>query len=371
MYLESIQRNARQLSSLIEDLLDLSKIEADRLQIEKKNFLLSDLLEDLRAVLGFKARAKNLSFTVESDGPVPATILSDQMRLRQVLVNVVGNAIKFTDHGEVALIIRAHVPQDDLAPMAIEFEVRDTGIGLNEEQQSQIFKPFAQGDSSFTRRFGGTGLGLVLSRKIAQSLGGDLKLKLSRKGEGSIFSVTIQTSPRIADGMQKIIRQTLREGLPLQSLSPRPSSQPLTTPPATQVASPPPVQTASSLKGRHVLLVEDSADNRTMIARFLQKEGAVIETANDGDEGVKKAFEKNPDLVLMDIQMPVCDGYKATNMLRGKGFDRPIVALTAHAMKEERERSLHSGFDDYLTKPVNRALLIDTIRKLTPESEMA
>jgi PAS domain S-box-containing protein len=410
-FLEAINRNALQLAQLVDEVLDLSRIEGANLRIDKARFEISSLLSNLGAILTPQARQRNLTLTIESDGPVPSIIHTDPSRLKQILLNIVENAIKFTDRGEVRIIIRSRLPQDRLAPIMLEFEVIDTGIGMDVDQQRAIFTPFTQGDASMARRYSGAGIGLALSRRFSQALGGDLILKRSEPARGSDFIASILDGPAGSAQFITIDRQDLDEHGQVQTLPyPRPREAPrrvsgnnspstmdngartgsdMKTAPHTASdsrsrtaansglaghpahapgASGSPAGSTPSherLRGRRLLLVEDSPDNRAMVARFLTKEGAAVEWAEDGSDGVKKAMDHHPDLVLMDIQMPVCDGYNATISLRKQGFAAPIVALTAHALREEKERSLRSGFDEYLTKPVNRDELIETVRRLT------
>jgi ammonium transporter, Amt family len=346
--LQIIRRNAHQLSVLIDEVLDLSRVESGRLQIEKVCFDLVELLDDLRAALSIKAREKGITFSIESLGPVPTQLHSDPTRLRQILINLCSNAIKFTQRGGVRLTLRSVFPADPLAPVTVKFEVSDTGIGISHENQSKLFRPFSQLDASINRRFGGSGLGLALSRKFAQALGGDLVLARSEPTQGSTFVLTILDGPADQEVFQSIPRQEMDFGISLEHVDSEPKI----------------VSDDRTLHGLTVLLVEDSPDNRIMISRFLKKAGAEVKTAVDGEDGVKKALEGGPDVVVMDIQMPGKDGHAATADLRQQGFTKPIIALTAHAMLEERQKSLTSGFDEYLTKPVNRQDLVGTIQRL-------
>jgi PAS domain S-box-containing protein len=350
--LSAIARNARQLSVLIDELLDLSKIEAGRLELEKTRFELMSLIEDLRAALALRAKEKGLRVTFESEGAIPRLIHSDPIRLRQILLNIVGNAIKFTEAGNIRVLVRARVNQDALAPIQLEFEISDTGIGIEPEQQARLFRPFTQADSSMSRRFGGTGLGLAISRKFAQALGGDLTLMKSQPGVGSTFLLTILDGPASEAEFVEFPIQDLGFGPRMVSPPPKTEAKPVVLP-----------TNAADLNGLRILLVEDSPDNRAMVTRFLTRAGASVETAVNGEEGVKKAIDLQPDIVLMDIQMPEKDGHTATAELRRSGFAKPIIAITAHAMKEERDRSLSNGFDEYLTKPVNRSRLIETLHR--------
>jgi CheY-like chemotaxis protein len=270
---------------------------------------------------------------------VPDQILTDPTRLRQILFNVIGNAIKFTSKGDVIVRLN-YIPAEAMLVM----DVNDSGIGITPAQEEKIFNPFMQADASTTRKFGGTGLGLSLSRKLATALGGDIELTWSEFGKGSTFRVTIKvaevTNTRLIDA-NEIVRSES------QSVSrSKPADQCLT--------------------GLTVLLVEDSAENQMLISRFIRLAGAVVVTASNGAEAVdavhlRLAQNQNFDLVLMDIQMPVMDGYEATRTLRHEGFKAPIIALTAHAFEEERHRCIQAGCNEHLTKPVNRDLLVSTI----------
>ncbi|HRO66647.1 MAG TPA: response regulator, partial [Pseudobdellovibrionaceae bacterium] len=243
---------------------------------------------------------------------------------------VIGNAVKFTSTGFVRVGIH---PVSDVGlggRAMLEISVSDTGIGLSKEQAAKLFQPFAQADESTTRRFGGTGLGLFLARKFARLLGGDLVLEWSQPGEGSHFVASVELRP------------------PSQTASAEKS-----------VSS-----VAKSGDGHaRILIVDDAPDNRVLIGRYVSKGGYEVETAENGAEGVEKALSKDFDLVLMDIQMPEMDGFEAVRRLREKDYRKPIVALTAHAMKGDRELCLEKGFSDYLSKPINREELLGTIRK--------
>jgi signal transduction histidine kinase/CheY-like chemotaxis protein len=346
--IHAIQRNGQQLTRLVDDLLDLTKVEADRLHVEDLSFSLAKLICDLRSLVHLQARQKGVRVAFINDGLVPEQISSDPTRLRQILLNIVGNALKFTSHGEVTVTLRCTPVQicDQSAVLEtkdhfLEFEVRDTGLGMSLEQQQRLFEPFCQADNSTTRRFGGTGLGLILSRKLSRLLGGDLWLVDSALERGSCFMVKVPVRVAAASGMLETL-DSLDASDRLE-----PASRPQTTP--------------RPLKGLRVLLVEDSPDNQYLIGRILSQGGASVEMACNGKEALEKAVQHEFDIILMDIQMPEIDGYEATRELRSRGFRAPILALTAHALTEERMRSLQAGCNDHLTKPVDRRSLIQKV----------
>jgi CheY-like chemotaxis protein len=239
----------------------------------------------------------------------------------------VGNAIKFTAKGRVAVTIRATRDGTEPRHLTLDFFVADTGIGLSEEQKLRLFEPFMQADESMSRRFGGTGLGLYLSRRLAGLLGGDLALLESSIGRGSTFRVSIQAKA--------------------------------VTAPAVDCKAP--SSTGVTLEGAEVLLVEDSVDNQVLVGRVLLNSGAKVDMATNGFDAVEMALAKDYDIVLMDIQMPRLDGLEATEQLRKRGYKRPIVALTAHAMKSDRQRCIEIGCNDYLSKPFESKALIDKV----------
>jgi signal transduction histidine kinase/CheY-like chemotaxis protein len=342
--LATISRNADHLLRVINDILDLSKIEAGKLEVEQTVVLVIELVGDIQSLMQVRADSRGLYFKVEFAGPIPAQIQSDPMRLKQILINLIGNAIKFTEQGGVRLVTR-FLPADAAAHEVprLQFEVLDTGLGMTSAQLDKVFRPFFQADSSTTRRFGGTGLGLAISRWLAELLGGELSVE-SRPKEGSAFRVTIPTGP--LSGVQFMDR-------PMEAMLAKANV-------AAALAAGQP-----RLSGR-ILLAEDGPDNQRLISAVLRRAGAQVALAENGEAAVHCALaaweEDEPfDVILMDMQMPVLDGYGATRALRRAGYSGLIIALTAHAMAQDRERCLEAGCDDYATKPIDHRQLIATI----------
>ncbi len=329
-------RNGESLSVIINDILDLSKVEAGQLTLEYTDTYPDKIGADVISLLRVKANEKDLVLEYSHDESSPASIVSDPIRVRQILLNLVSNAIKFTRFGSVT--VRSYSCKTEDGRDALCFEVKDTGMGIAEDQQENIFEMFVQADDSMTRRFGGTGLGLALSRSLARTLGGDVTITASQLGVGTTFLTKIEDQPlrRVSEVAEKT----------------------RSAPSQTQLGETP-------LAGVNVLVVDDSPDNQQLIWRYLTKKGAVVESAENGLLGYRTALTGNFDLVLMDIQMPVMDGYMATQKLREAGFEKPIIALTAHAMSEVRRRALNVGYTEHLTKPINPGELIETIARLT------
>ena len=335
-----IKRNGESLVDLISGILDLSKIEAGKLEIERTRCSPIHIVGDVASLMRVQAAAKRLDLQIALTDPLPETVLTDPLRLRQVLVNLVGNAIKFTNQGEVRLGVRLQKNEDGCR---LCFDVTDTGIGMNGKQIGQLFQPFTQVDSSSTRRFGGTGLGLCISKYLVEALGGDIHVR-STPGEGSTFSVTIDPGPLDETRMIRNAQEALLK-------QPRPA-------PATPAD-------IGRLHGR-VLLAEDGLDNQRLIATLLQKAGVHVTTVDNGQLAVEAALDEREsgrpfDLILMDMQMPVMDGYEATRQLRHLEYSAPIVALTAHAMVEDCQKCLDAGCNDYASKPISRQKLLATV----------
>jgi signal transduction histidine kinase/ActR/RegA family two-component response regulator len=329
-YLKIIHQSAESLSTLLNDILDLSKIEIGHFEIENSAVNIKSLAEDVISLLNIKAREKGLDLKLSIQDDFPTMILTDANRLRQILVNIIGNAIKFTERGHISLKLKTF---RNGGKSLLGFEVSDTGLGMNEEQQSKIFKPFSQADSSTTRKFGGTGLGLDISRRLARAMGGDLLLTHSSLGVGSTFLATIEYNPAEASASESTSKS--------ESTG----------------------QVSDDLRGIKILLVEDIHENQVLLKRYLEKRGAKLTFADNGKEGAEKALEENFDVILMDIQMPVMDGYEATQFLRTQNYKKPIIALTAHVMREDRQACLDSGCNAYLSKPVKINELVPTILK--------
>jgi CheY-like chemotaxis protein/nitrogen-specific signal transduction histidine kinase len=333
-YMMAARRNGQMLSALIDDILDLSRVEAGRLEIAKLEFSLNELVSEVISALEPLASKKGLPLNVTKSKDLDQ-MTGDPIRLKQILVNIVGNAIKFTSHG--AVDVRFSLDASSSERSLLNIEVEDTGIGISPQQAAQLFRPFTQADTSSTRRFGGTGLGLVLSQRLARAMGGDLKLQWSIPGGGSNFAVSL---PVVAARKVRPIRKAPVAAVAVQQDSGLP------------------------LAGSRILLVDDSLDNQMLISRILKLLGAEVDLANDGLEGIEKALSDSFDVILMDLQMPRLGGVEATRMLRAKGYKQPIVALTAHAMQEDRQRCISVGCSDYLTKPVQRSHLVQVIERV-------
>lgn len=332
-YLSVMQRNSHQVLRIVDDILDLAKIEAGKIIIEPVKIVFADFLNDFVSSMSFRANENGIGFIAMAATPLPDIIISDPTRLRQILSNAIGNAIKFTSNGFVHL----QVCYDN---NEVSFIVNDTGRGISAAQAKHLFKPFMQADASTTRKFGGTGLGLVLTRKLCQILGGNYSLEHSELGKGSTFKATVKVQ---LSNDSKVAPQGKF---------------------FTQLVAP---KWVSSLRnqynGTHVLIVEDCLDNQDLLKILLDQHGVEFDLAHNGKEGVELALKKHYDLILMDIQMPVMDGHQAVRFLRQAHYSKPIVALTAHAMKEEAELARQSGFTEYLSKPITREALVTTIEK--------
>lgn len=341
--LRTIHRNGEHLLAIINDILDISKIEADRMEVEQLVVDPLEVLDEVIVLLRGRAQAKGLELRRYIHTPVPNRIVTDPTRLRQILLNLIGNAIKFTEAGTVEVRAGLLGAGDD-GPRQLYFDIIDTGIGLTEQQMSMLFQPFVQADNSMTRRFGGTGLGLSISQRFAEMLGGAIKVT-SQPGQGSTFRVTIAAN----DAPE----------------TPATSPGAATEEPVV-VAAP----TASAgLAGCHLLLAEDGADNQRILSFFVRKAGATVDVVENGQLAVEAVQSDKPfDAILLDMQMPVMDGYEAAHLIRQSGFRGPIIALTAHAMRGDREKCLAAGCDDYMTKPVDRAKLMDILQQYcTPQ----
>jgi len=343
-YLAVVRRNGQHLLSLINDILDLSKIEAGKIAIEMGRCSLTAVVADVASMMRPRAQQRGISLGVEYAGELPETILTDAARLRQALVNLVGNAVKFTEHGSVRIVV-SFLPGGRDRRAAVKIEVIDTGIGIREEALSRLFQPFVQADASTSREFGGTGLGLVISRHIVELLGGELTVE-STFGRGSTFAITLPAGD--LEGIRML--RDPGEAADATALDPRRWT------------------VGPELAGVRVLLAEDGLDNQELIRTILKKAGAEVEVAENGRIAVSKAEARAFDVILMDMNMPEMDGYQATRTLRDRGYDRPILALTANAMSGDSELCLTAGCNDHLAKPIDRRRLIRTIARFAAKA---
>lgn len=336
-FVEVIRRNAKHLSSLIDDILDLSKVEAGQMSLDSVVTNLREEVDGAILMLSNRAKAKGLAIHCTYNGILPKTILTDPMRLRQILINVIGNAIKFTEVGSIDVSVKMDETKIGDASRYVAFSITDSGLGIERSKHLQIFEPFCQEATTTARRFGGTGIGLTLSRQLARLMGGDLVLKYSEPGKGSTFEFSITSGPLGSD-----------KDPPIEPSRCDPSSN---------------KNAEKALHGLHILLVEDSPDNRLLLEKFLESDGAKVDLATDGIEGVNMALKGTYDVIIMDVQMPNLDGRQATEQLRKAGYKLPIIALTADATKEEKNRCLASGMNDYCTKPISNIDLCKIISK--------
>tara|TARA_R110002049_G_scaffold4601_5_gene32190 strand:+ start:267724 stop:269754 length:2031 start_codon:yes stop_codon:yes gene_type:complete len=341
-HLETIRRNGKFLVDIINDILDLSKIEAGKFNLSKEAFSPFQLIEDVRSIMSVRAHESGIALNVQYDGPIPEKIRSDPKRLKQVLVNLVGNAIKFTNQGEVRVVIRYDESEDRSRRM--QMKVIDTGIGMTQRQIDRLFQPFSQADSSVSRTFGGTGLGLAISQRLAAMLGGQIDVE-SEPGKGSAFTVMIDPGnvrdvPLISDSDVRLLSEADR---------------------------------ADGAKGKldcRVLVVDDRRDIRFLSKRILTGVGATVSEAEDGQDAVEQVQtmlheDRCVDLILLDMQMPRLDGYRTAEQLRRLGYTGPIIALTADAMQGDMNKCLEAGCNDYLSKPIDSGRLVQLVGALT------
>jgi signal transduction histidine kinase/DNA-binding response OmpR family regulator len=337
-YVRIFRRAGDNLLNVINDILDFSKIEAGQVELECLAFELSEVVQDAIEVIGVRARAKGLCLNAEIRPEVPPRLMGDGGRLRQILLNLLSNAVKFTDRGGIT--VRVEINREDPTAGALHFRVRDTGIGIPADRVSTIFDSFTQADASTTRKYGGTGLGLAISKRFVELMGGRIWAE-SAPGEGSTMHFTARFA--IADA-------------------------------AADIKAPAAKATVSPALGKRVLrilLADDSEDNRFLVRGYLRDTGCVIDEVTNGAEVVEKFKDGIYDMVLMDAEMPVLDGYSATRALRAfekerAGPETPILALTAHALKEARQRSLEAGCTDHLTKPITKTALLEAISRYAP-----
>ena len=326
-----INQNASHLLSLIDEILDISKIEAGKLTFEKEAVVINDILSEVYSLINVKAEEKGIDLFFNSKGNIPQIIITDEKRLKQILFNIVGNAIKFTQKGYVELTVNFKEAERDLI-----FEVKDTGCGIPQKSVKKLFKPFSQADTSGSRQHQGTGLGLVLSRKIAQGLGGDVVIKETSIGHGSTFQISIDVGEYSSKPSDINVERRIQ---------PRKGDE------------------LEDLQGSKVLIVDDAKENARLFKIYLEAAKANIELAHDGLEAVEKAKTGNFDMIFMDLQMPGMDGFQAIRELRKNNFNKPIVALTAHALNEEVEKTRKAGFNDHVSKPVSAETLVRTCFK--------
>lgn len=326
----TIRRNGEHLLAIINDLLDISKIEAQKVTVEKLPCPLPQLISDVIGLTRPWAQKKKLTYDIQFDGEIPAVMETDPLRAKQVLVNLLGNAMKFTQEGGVRLRVWRQI---SYFRHSIYFEVSDTGIGMSDSQMGKLFQPFTQADVSTTRKFGGTGLGLTISKRLAQLLGGDISVK-STPGQGSVFTFHLDGGER--EGIELI------QGLSVDQLS---------------LDASPEGNEDIFLQGQ-VLLAEDGEDNQDLIGAHLRRAGLEVTVASNGKLAVEAVAAQHFDLIFMDMQMPELDGYGATRQLRLNGVATPIVALTANAMAEDRMKCIEAGCTDYLPKPLTRQQLL-------------
>jgi two-component system, sensor histidine kinase len=342
-YLTTVQSSAHVLLELLNEILDLSKIEAGKFTLQNVPFKMHDLVNDIVRIYSFRAADKSLELRAQIAPATPNELLGDPLRLRQVLLNLLSNALKFTDQGHVSIELSAAGVTDREAQL--KFAIADSGIGISTADQQRIFAPFTQVDPSSTRRYGGTGLGLAIASDLIRAMGGELAVR-SELGVGSTFHFTVSLARHT--GPQQAVSAGVASGL-LEE----------------QVASSAPIQPAASVPVEKLLILvaEDVVANQMLIRHALGRRGHTIEVAFDGREAIERASNSKFDVILMDVQMPVIDGFQATAAIRAlpERSQIPIIALTAHAMPGDRERCLAAGMNEYLAKPLDIRQLISIV----------
>ena len=345
---EVVATSAQSLLNIINDILDFSKIEAGKLEFEEIAVDIRGLLEEVQDLMFFKAQEKELGFSVAIDPAVPATLLGDPTRLRQIILNLLGNAFKFTEKGEIT--IRVFPLKEEKQRCLIQFEVHDSGIGINEEMQEKIFASFTQADSVTTRKFGGTGLGLSIAKQLAELMGGEIGLK-SSAGKGSIFWFTAWLKRAVTE----------HEATPRSQVKGSVASADANNIDTSETVVPPDANP-------QILIVDDNAINQLVAKGILGKLGFQIDTADDGQDCLDKLHRGTYSLILMDCQMPIMDGFEATKRIRQMAiqdakYDLPIIAMTANAIQGDREKCINAGMNDYISKPLTSKGLTDMVNQ--------
>ncbi|MCK4998012.1 MAG: response regulator [Anaerohalosphaera sp.] len=333
-YLKTMTGSSRDLLTLINDILDFSKIESGKMTVEKIDTELEPVVKHLQASMLPLAFAKGIGLAVQTDSSVPEHIVTDPARLSQCLINLVSNSIKFTEEGQVCVNVTADTLD---GKAAVCFTVEDTGVGIPKEKQRTIFESFSQADNSTTRKYGGTGLGLTITKKLVELMEGVIHLE-SEPGKGTIFSIILPTITELMDKEEKMEQNQAQV-------------------PDAQVKS-----ELMKFSGK-VLVAEDNLANQFLVRKLLEKHGLNVTIAEDGQQAVEAVEQESYDMIFMDVQMPVMNGYEATRALRAANINIPIVALTASVMVEDRKRCIESGCDDYLAKPIDRADLQEMLNK--------
>ncbi len=337
-HLEMINSSAKRLLALVNDLLDYSKIESGKMELEEIPFVLTDKLEEVRSLMAPKAKGKQVNLAIRFLNKMPDTLIGDPAKLMQILINLVNNGLKFTEKGSVTILVQCN--KNTAGTVLLQFGIRDTGIGIPKDKQEIIFDSFCQADSSTNRKYGGTGLGLTISSQLVQLLGGEIWLE-SGTGKGTTFWFTArfgvsrtQENPHSTDGTAEDCSEDRKQ----------------------------------LLKNRRILLAEDELINMYLASTLLEREEMIVETAANGREALDKFLSKHFDCILMDIQMPEFDGYQTTAAIRQHekqhGGHIPIIAMTANAMQGARKKCEDAGMDDYITKPLNSKEVYSTIEKL-------
>ncbi|MBK8800929.1 MAG: response regulator [Fibrobacteres bacterium] len=358
-YMRLVRTSGRTLLALLNDILDVSKIEAGRMELDEVDFSPNEEIRRVAELLSLRASEKGVLFTCWIESNLPPCLRGDAARLRQILSNLVGNAVKFTDRGLVKMEARA---RRDGSHWVFEVVVSDTGIGIAPDKLTRLFQPFTQGDSSASRKYGGTGLGLVISRRLARMMGGDVSVE-SELGKGSKFRVEVRLSEPRSEMVPDV--SSLPEGS-LEMLAGASSDFP--------EANSEVVPGAAANGGYRALVVEDNMVNQLVARKNLEAMGLVVDVAGDGRQALRCLAEHAYDIVFMDCQMPVMDGFEAAKTLRdGEGFvdpSVPVVALTAHALSGDRDRCLGAGMDDYLAKPFDPIQLRQKVQRWIPRIQI-
>jgi signal transduction histidine kinase/ActR/RegA family two-component response regulator len=332
-YVRVFRRAGDNLLNVVNDILDFSKVEAGQVELEKIEFDLAEVLAEVLEIAGVRARSKGLGLSSRIQPDVPTRLIGDPGRLRQILLNLLGNAAKFTDRGELAVLVETNPEQP--APGALHFAVSDTGIGIPAERLDAIFESFSQADVSTTRKYGGTGLGLAISKRFVELMGGRIWAESVLRSGSTMhftaqFSIASEGGPKpVADGGAPAVLQN---------------------------------------RGLRILLADDSEENRFLIRGYLKNSGCIIDDVENGARAVEQFKQRAYDIVLMDADMPVLDGYAATREIRAFAAT-PIFLLTAHAFREARDRAFAAGCTDHLTKPIKKATLLEAINKFVPVAD--